>query len=67
MVVHDVKVNHVGASGDNIAHFFTKAGEIGRENAGGDTVCGHDDVRVRWITGEQGKRYFTPARIRWFL
>ena len=38
VVVHHVKMNHVGAGGDNIAHFFAQAGKIGGKNAGGDAV-----------------------------
>ena len=30
VVVHDVAVNPVGTGGDNIADFFTQAGEVGR-------------------------------------
>ena len=28
MVVHDIKMNPVGAGGDNVAHFFAQAGEV---------------------------------------
>jgi hypothetical protein len=41
MVVHHVKVNDVGASADDVAHFFTQTGEVGGQNAGSDAKCWH--------------------------
>ena len=38
VVVHHVKMNHVCAGGDHVAHFFAQAGKIGGKNAGGDAV-----------------------------
>ena len=38
VVVHHIKVNHVCAGGDDVAHFFAQSGEIGGKNAGGDAV-----------------------------
>lgn len=41
MVVHYVKMDPIGAGGDDVADFFTEPGEIGREDAGGDTKLRH--------------------------
>ncbi|MNL87467.1 hypothetical protein D3C87_2166340 [compost metagenome] len=41
MVVHHVKVDDVGAGGDDIAHFLAQAGEVGGQDAGCDAVLGH--------------------------
>ena len=41
MVVHHVEVDNVGAGGDDVAHFFTEAGEIGGQDAGSDAEGGH--------------------------
>jgi hypothetical protein len=38
VVVHDVKVNHVGARFQDIVDFRTEFGEIGRQNGGGNEV-----------------------------
>src|SRR5471032_1179717 len=55
MVIHHVEVDHVGAVADNVAYFFTQAGEVGGKNAGGDTIG--------WHEGYPGRRkkegYFT--------
>ena len=32
VVVHDVEVDEVGASGENVVHFLAEAGEVGGEN-----------------------------------
>ena len=39
MVVHHVEMDPVGASGNDIAHFFAQAGKVGREDGGGDSEC----------------------------
>jgi hypothetical protein len=41
MVVHHVKVDDIGAGGDDVADLFTQAGEIGGQNAGSDAESGH--------------------------
>jgi hypothetical protein len=41
MVVHHVKVDHVGACRYDVAYFFTQAGEVGGQDAGSDAESGH--------------------------
>jgi hypothetical protein len=41
MVVHDVEVDDVGAAGNHIANLFTQAGEVGGQDARGDTESSH--------------------------
>jgi hypothetical protein len=54
MVVHHVKVDDVGAGGDDIAHFLAKAGEIGGQDAGGDAEGSHgfnaQEIKIRYFT-----------------
>ncbi len=38
VVVHHVEVDPVGAGGDDVVHFVAQAGEIGRQNRGGNAV-----------------------------
>ena len=49
MVVHDVEVNPVGASGDDVADLLAEAGKIGGQQAGGDAV--HGGLRCRLLPG----------------
>ncbi len=42
MVVHHIKVDHVGAGSDDITDFLPQAGEIGGQDAGSDAVSCHD-------------------------
>ena len=44
MVVHHVVVNPVGASGNDVAHFFAQAGKIGGQEGGGNAVGGHERI-----------------------
>jgi hypothetical protein len=46
VVVHDVKVNPVGTSGDDVLHFLAQAGEVGGQNRGGDAVGFAHDVII---------------------
>jgi len=32
VVVHDIEVHEVGASGQDVVHFLTQAGEVGGED-----------------------------------
>ena len=38
MVIHGVEVNDIRTGGDDGAYFFAQAREIGREDAGGDSL-----------------------------
>ncbi len=38
VVVHHVEVDPVGAGGDDVAHLVAEAGEVGRQDAGGDAI-----------------------------
>src|SRR6218665_499309 len=38
MVVHHVEVDPVGTGGNDVAHLLAQAGEIGREDGGGNAV-----------------------------
>src|SRR5690606_17129870 len=40
VVVHDVQVYPVGPGGDDVAHLFAQAGEVGGQQAGGDSGDG---------------------------
>ena len=38
MVVHHIEVYQIGTGGDDVFHFLAQAGEVGRQNTGGDAV-----------------------------
>jgi hypothetical protein len=41
MVVHDVEVDDVGASGENIVHLQAQRGEVGGQDAWRNSILGH--------------------------
>ncbi len=50
MVVHDIEVHEVGASGQDVVHFFTQAGEVGGENRRSNYEGLHDAPFLSKIT-----------------
>ena len=49
VVVHHVKMNPVGAGGDDVFDFLTQPGEVGRQDGGGDLVSGFGVFGHGWI------------------
>jgi hypothetical protein len=44
VVVHDIEMDDVGASGQHIIDFLAQLGEVGGQDGGGDKISGHGSV-----------------------